>query len=218
MSSLELVIGNKNYSSWSFRPWIMMAMAGLKFKETLVKLDTPEFKPAVLRHSKAGKVPILHHGKVTVWETLAIMEYLADAYPSKHFWPQSKPARAMARAVSHEMHAGFGALRNACPMNMRRPRKAVHFSVETLANIARIEALWKDCRAAYGKGGPFLFGQFTVADAMYAPVVSRFETYDIKVSKISRAYMDAVQETKAYRSWKDAALKEPWIVPSDEVD
>ena len=218
MSGLELVIGNRNYSSWSLRPWIMMKVAGLKFTEVFAQFDTPEFKPAVARFSKAGKVPVLSHGKIAVWESLAIMEYLAEAYPKRHFWPKNKAARAMARCVSHEMHAGFGALRNACPMNIRRPKKSVHFSVDTLANIARIEQIWKDCRALHGKGGPFLFGQFTIADAMYAPVVSRFETFDIKVSKISRAYMDAVLATPAFQEWKTAALKEPWIVPHDEVD
>ena len=218
MSNLELIIGNKNYSSWSLRPWMMMRMAGLKFTEVFARFETPEFKRIVQRHSKAGRVPILIHGKITVWESLAIMEYLAEAYPKRMFWPKNKAARAMARAVSNEMHAGFTALRTACPMNLRRPRKPVHFSVDTLANIARIEQIWKDCRAAHGKGGPFLFGGFTIADAMFAPVVTRFDTFDIKVSANSRAYMDAIMGTPAFEEWKEAALMEPWVVPYDEVD
>ncbi len=218
MAKLHLVIGNKNYSSWSLRPWLAMAMAGLDFDETLILLDTPETKKQIAEQSKAGRVPILHHGKVTVWETLAILEYLAETFPEKKLWPKGKAARAAARSVSNEMHAGFSGLRNACPMNLRRPPKPITLDAQTRADITRIEEIWRDCRITYGKGGKFLFGKFCNADAMFAPVVTRFETYAIPVAKETRAYMETVTATKAFQKWKSAALKETWIVPHDEVD
>lgn len=218
MSKLHLVIGNKNYSSWSLRPWIAMSMAGLPFNETVIQLDTPDTKRLLAEHTKAGRVPVLHHDKLTVWESLAIMEYLADTFPEKKLWPAGKAARAAARAISNEMHAGFSALRNACPMNLRRPRKLVPMPDAAKADCQRIIALWRECRETFGKGGKFLFGKFTIADAMYAPVVSRFDTYAIPVETDTRAYMDAVMNTRAFREWKEAALKEEWIIKDDEVD
>ncbi len=218
MTKLNLVIGNKNYSSWSLRPWLAMTMAGFEFDETLIQLDTPDTKKQIAEHSKAGRVPILRHGNVTIWETLAILEYLAETFPEKNLWPTAKAARAVARAVSNEMHAGFVSLRNACPMNLRRPPKAIALSGEIRADIARIEEIWRDCRQAYGKGGEFLFGTFSIADAMFAPVAARFETYAIAVSADSRVYMDALFATPAFQKWKSAALKETWILPDDEVD
>jgi glutathione S-transferase len=218
MAKLNLIIGNKNYSSWSLRPWLAMTMAGLDFDETTILLDTPATKKQIAEHSKAGRVPILRHGKVTIWETLAILEYLAETFPEKNLWPKTKAARAVARSISNEMHAGFSNLRNACPMNLRRPPKSVVLNDATRADIARIEEIWRECRQAYGKGGKFLFGRFCNADAMFAPVVTRFETYAIPVAKDTKAYMDAVMATKAFQKWKSAALKETWILPHDEVD
>ena len=218
MAKLHLVIGNKNYSSWSLRPWMAMTMAGLDFDETIIPLDTPTTKKQIARHSGAGRVPVLHDGKIAIWETLAILEYLAEIFPEKNFWPKNKAARAMARAVSNEMHAGFSGLRDACPMNLRRPQKPVVLNEATKADVARIEAIWRECRKTYGKGGKFLFGKFCNADAMFAPVVTRFETYAIPVAKDTKAYMNTVLATKAFQTWKSAALKENWIVPSDEVD
>ena len=218
MARLHLIIANKNYSSWSLRPWLAMTMAGLDFDETMILLDTPVMKKQIAEHSKAGRLPILRHGKVTIWETLAILEYLAETFPQKNLWPETKAARAVARSVSNEMHAGFANLRNACPMNLRRSPKPILLSDGTRADISRIEEIWRDCRHAYGKGGKFLFGRFCNADAMFAPVVTRFETYAIPVAKDSRAYMDAVLATKAFQKWKSAALKETWVVPHDEVD
>ena len=218
MAKLHLIIGNKNYSSWSLRPWLVMIMAGLDFDETMIQLDTPVTKKQIAEYSKAGRVPILRHGKVTVWETLAILEYLAETFPEKNLWPKTKAARAVARSISNEMHAGFSNLRNACPMNLRRPQKPVMLNDATRSDIARIEEIWRDCRQAYGKGGEFLFGSFCIADAMFAPVVTRFETYAIPVAKDSRAYMDTVLATPAFQKWKSAALKETWILPHDEVD
>ncbi|HEX7109607.1 MAG TPA: glutathione S-transferase family protein [Aestuariivirga sp.] len=218
MAKLNLVIGNKNYSSWSLRPWLAMTMAGIDFDETLILLDTPDTKKQIAEHSNAGRVPILRHGNTAIWETLAILEYLAETFPEKNLWPTAKAARAMARAVSNEMHAGFSGLRNACPMNLRRPPKPIALSEEIRADIARIEEIWRDCRQGYGQGGEFLFGSFSIADAMFAPVAARFETYAIAVSADTRAYMDALFATPAFQKWKSAALKETWILPHDEVD
>ena len=184
----------------------------------MILLDTPTMKKEIAEHSGAGRLPVLHHGKTTIWETLAILEYLAETFPEKNLWPKSKAARAVARAVSNEMHAGFTGLRNACPMNLRRPQKPVVLNESTKAEIARIEEIWRECRKTYGKGGKFLFGKFCNADAMFAPVITRFETYAIPVAKDTRAYMDAVMATEAFQTWKTAALKETWIVPHDEVD
>lgn len=218
MSKLHLVIGNKNYSSWSLRPWMALSMAGIPFRETVIPLDTPETAALIGEHSAAGRVPVLHHGRQTVWESLAIMEYLAELFPEKHLWPKPVSARAVARSISHEMHAGFQALRNACPMNIRRPQKPVPLNEAARKDIARIEQIWRECRAKFGKSGKFLFGRFSIADAMYSPVVSRFETYAIPVAAETRAYMDEVLNTPPFLSWKEAALQESWIVPSDEVD
>jgi glutathione S-transferase len=218
MTDLHLVIANKNYSSWSLRPWLAMAEKGVAFRESLIRLDEPGTAAEIARHSPSGRVPVLIHDGLHIWESLAILEYLAELYPDHGFWPRERSARALARSVCNEMHAGFMALRQACPMNLRRPRKPVAVSDGVLANVARIEAIWAQCRATHGKGGPFLFGEFSNADAMYAPVVTRLDTFALPVSAASREYMDAVMATAAFRRWKEAALAEPWIVPSDEVD
>jgi glutathione S-transferase len=218
MSSLHLVIANKNYSSWSLRPWMALTMAGIPFTESLIQLDIPSTKEKIAEHSKAGRVPVLHHGKLTIWESLAILEYLAETFPQKNLWPKTLAARAMARSAANEMHGGFSALRNDCPMNLRRPRKAIQISEAVHADVRRIEEIWRDCRARFGKGGKFLFGKFCNADAMFAPVVTRLDTFDIKVAPDSRDYMNNVLATPAFKSWKEAALMEPWIVAADEVD
>lgn len=218
MSNLHLVIANKNYSSWSLRPWLAMTVAGLSLTETLIPLDMPETAANIRKHSKAGRVPVLHHGDLVIWDSLAILEYLAERFPEKRLWPANPAARAMARSVSAEMHSGFQALRNACPMNLRRPRKKVPMTAAALDNVARIEDLWRECRDRHGRDGPFLFGQFSVADAMYAPVATRFDTFDIDVMDDTRAYMAAIMDTPAFQRWKSAALQETWVVPSDEVD
>ena len=218
MSKPLLVIGNKNYSSWSLRPYMALAMSGIAFDEKLMIFGEPAFSRAVKKISKAGCVPILVHGKNTVWDSLAIMEYLAETWPDRNLWPKNKAARAMARSVSAEMHSSFRNLRNACPMNLRRPIKPVPMNDGILADVNRIESLWKDCRKAYGRGGPFLFGKFSIADAMYTPVVTRLETYDFKVSSETQHYMNAILATPAFHDWKAGALKEKWIYPEDEVD
>jgi glutathione S-transferase len=220
MASLTLAIANKNYSSWSLRAWLAMRQFAIPFEEKIIPLDTPETARQIAKHSGAGRLPVLHHGDVTVWESLAILEYLAEIFPDKPLWPKPPAVRALARAVANEMHAGFQALRNACPMNLRRPRKPLDggLSSEVRANIVRIEAIWQECRKLHGQGGPLLFGEFSIADAMYAPVATRFDTYAIEVSAASRAYMEAIFSTEAFRAWKQDALNEEWVIPADEVD
>ena len=216
--ALTLVIGNKNYSSWSFRPWIAMKVAGIPFNEVVISLDAPDFKSRVSEISGSGKVPALNDDGIHVWESLAILEYLAEKYPAAGLWPAPPAARAHARAIAAEMHAGFIPLRRACPMNMWRPVKKLDLGEDALANVRRIEAIWLECRERFGAGGPFLFGSFGAADAMYAPVVSRFHTYAVEVAPLARDYMAAVMALPAWSEWREAALREPWVLPADEVD
>src|SRR5436305_5484786 len=200
--SLKLIIGNKNYSSWSFRPWIAMKVLGIPFEEILIPfgspLGNPEFKARLEAYTPAGLVPVLIDGDVHVWETLAIIEYLAENFPDKRLWPADKKARAEARAISSEMHAGFSALRSECPMNLRRPVRERALSEAARANVARVEAMWSDCRVRYG--GPFLFGAFCAADAMCAPMVARLNTYGVIVGIRGRHYMKAMM---ALRAWAE---------------
>ena len=216
--ALHLTLGNKNYSSWSFRPWIAVKVSGISFAETVIPIYYPGSREKFLALSPAGKVPILQDGDVTVWESLAILEYVAEKFADAGLWPRDAAARAHARAIASEMHAGFVPLRRQCPMNMWRPVKKLELSAETAANVARIDAMWSGCRARFGHDGPFLFGRFSAADAMYAPVVSRFHTYGIEVGAASAAYMQAVMALPAWEEWHAAALKEEWLLEEDEVD
>jgi glutathione S-transferase len=216
--ALKLVIGNKNYSSWSFRPWIALKVAGIPFEEEVISLDAPDFKARIRLLSGTGKVPALADGEVQVWESLAILEYLAERFPAAQLWPADPAARALGRAIATEMHAGFVPLRRHLPMNMWRPVIARELTPEVAADVGRIDAIWTDCRTRFAAGGPFLFGRFGAADAMYAPVVARFHTYDVKVGPASRAYMEAVMSLPAWGEWCDAARREPWVLPHDEVD
>jgi glutathione S-transferase len=220
MPGLSLVVGNKNYSSWSMRPWLAMRHLGLDFEETVIPLDQPETARQIALHSAAGKVPVLHHMGITVWESLAILEYLDEIYPEKELWPSDREARAMARAVANEMHAGFAPLRNALPMNLRRERRPPRapLSEEVKANIARIEGLWRNCRRRHGRAGPFLFGRFSSADAMYAPVATRLDTYAVEVADDTRDYMDTILELPAFKDWKQGAARESWTIAADEID
>src|SRR3954469_15228815 len=217
---MKLILGNKNYSSWSLRPWIAMKVLGVSFDELVIPfgepIGNPAFKAKVRQYSPAEKVPVLVDGDVHVWETLAIMEYLAEKFPAAGFWPADPKSRAAARVLASEMHAGFAALRAACPMNLRRPVRPRALSADALANVARLDAMWSDCRARYG--GPFLFGRFCAADAMYAPVVSRIHTYGIEVSREALGYVEVVMALPAFAEWRADALKESWIVPEDEAD
>lgn len=215
---LTLVIGNKNYSSWSLRPWIALRQADIPFEEVLIPLDEPDTKARILEHSAAGKVPVLKDGAVTVWESLAILDHLAERYPDAALWPSDPAARAMARSISAEMHAGFRALRDACPMNMRKRFAERDRGEEVARDVTRILDIWRDCRERFGHAGPFLFGAFTAADAMYAPVVSRFHSYSISVDATARSYMSAVMGMPAFNEWRLAGVAEPWVLAHDEVD
>jgi glutathione S-transferase len=218
VSDLHLIIGNKNYSSWSLRPWLAMSVLGIPFRETVIPLDMADTAARIGEHSGAGRVPVLHDGGLTVWESLAILEYLAERFPQAGLWPAETRARAIARAIACEMHASFTALRNACPMNLRRPRKAIALDDAVQKDVARILEIWRQCRKSFGKGGAFLFGGFSAADAMYAPVVTRLDTYDIAVDDDARAYMEAIMSLPAFRQWKAAGAAEPWRIEHDEVD
>jgi glutathione S-transferase len=215
---LHLTIGNKNYSSWSFRPWIALKVAAIPFEETVIPIYYPGSREKFLALSPAGKVPILQDGTVTVWESLAILEYVAEKFPDAALWPRDAAARAHARTIASEMHAGFVPLRRQCPMNMWRPVKKLALSAETAANVARIDAMWTDCRTRFGADGPFLFGRFSAADAMYAPVVSRLHTYAAEVGAVSITYMKSMMGLPAWQEWYAAALKEEWLLEEDEVD
>ncbi len=220
--SLTLIIGNKNYSSWSLRPWIAMKAAGIPFDEIVIPLYAPGSAEAIRKYSPAGKVPILIDGDDTIWESLAILEHLAERFPDSKLWPSEPRARSFARSAATEMHGGFQPLRQHCTMNLWLPVKARPMPPEVISNMQRIETLWADCRARFGKnakdGGPFLFGAFGNVDAMYAPVVARFHTYGLPVGPDSRAYMDAVMATAAWREWYDAAMQETWIMQNNEPD
>lgn len=205
---MKLIIGDKNYSSWSMRPWVMMKQAGIAFDEVLVPLREADTKARILEHSPSGKVPCLvtDDGQ-SIWETLAIVETLAERYPQHGIWPSDANARAHARAISSEMHAGFTDLRTNMSMNIRAQRAGQGATPGTLADVARIDAIWSECLTRYG--GPFLFGEeFCAADAMYAPVVSRFITYAPPLSEEARAYMERVSAVPAVREWFDDARRE----------
>lgn len=215
MSDLILYIGNKNYSSWSLRPWIAMEAAGVPFTDEVIPFDFPAGNPKFKAVSPTGRVPVLHHGDVRVWESLAIIEYVAELFPDADIWPKDAGARAEARAISMEMLSGFRALRNACPMNIRREPRAIALPDGVTDDVARIETIWKEALAR--SGGPFLFGAFSAADAMYAPVVNRLETYRLTQDDAVLAYIARVKAHPAWQKWQAAALAEPWIVPEDEA-
>lgn len=215
MSDLILYVGNKNYSSWSFRPWIALEAAGVPFTDKVIPFDFAAGNPRFRDLSPTGRVPVLHHGAVRVWESLAIIEYVAELFPEKGLWPQDAAARAEARSISMEMLSGFRAIRNACPMNIRRKPGKIDLPDGVMDDVARIETIWKDALAR--SGGPFLFGAFSAADAMYAPVVSRFDAYCLTQDETVLAYMARMKAHPAWQKWQAAAEAEPWIVPEDEV-
>jgi glutathione S-transferase len=209
--SLQLLIANKNYSSWSVRPWLVLTHFGIGFETALAALYQDENAQATIRSwSDAGKVPVLRDGDVTVWESLAIIEYLADKFPALEIWPAMPRERAVARSVSAEMHAGFGAMRNELPMNARRRYEGFRYSDEAAADIARVQRLWNDCLSRFN--GPFLFGPFCAADAMFAPVISRFRTYGVPMDPVSAAYANAVWNVPAVAEWLADAAAEPGVI------
>lgn len=215
MTKLVLYIGNKNYSSWSLRPWLALEACGIPFEDVVIPFDFPAGNPRFREISPTGRVPVLHHGDVRVWESLAIIEYVAELFPEAGLWPENREDRARARSYSMEMLSGFRALRGACPMNIRRPRRAIELPDDVQADVARIEEIWRESIAR--SGGPFLFGRFSAADAMFAAVVNRFDVYELVTDPATLAYMDAVKTHPAFKEWEVAARAEPWIVPEDEA-
>lgn len=211
-----LVLGNRNYSSWSLRGWLLVRQAGIPADEVVIPLRTPESATLITRHSPSGKVPVLIQGDVTVWDSLAIAEYCAELAPDAGIWPIDAAARAMARSASAEMHSGFTALRGAWPMNLKRAGSPLAPAAEVAADIARIVALWSDCRARFGSGGPFLFGAWSAADAMFAPVVSRLTSYGAPLDADTAAYCTAVMGHPLMQEWAEMAAAETWNI--DAVD
>jgi glutathione S-transferase len=208
MDDLTLIIGNKNYSSWSLRPWLLLKQAGIPFREQYIPIRSEAWQSKIHDLSPSGKVPALIYGDVRVWDSLAICEYLAERFPEKHLWPAAVAARAEARSVSAEMHAGFQALRQNMFMNIRRRMPTRGRTPETLTDIERIVAIWNGCRTRYASGGPFLFGAFSVADAMYAPVALRFQTYAVTVDGAAGAYSKTLLGLPAILEWVTAAHAE----------
>lgn len=213
MKGLNLIIGNKKYSSWSFRPWLLLKMAGIPFRETQIFIRKEDTETKIHRYSPAGRVPVLVDGDVTVWESIAICEYLAEKFPNKGLWPKGSRAKAVARSVSHEMHAGFQGLRQNLPCNFLARYKGFHVAPEARPDIDRIGEIWRGCREQWGKTGPFLFGKFSVADAMYAPVVFRFLAYGVKLERVARAYMHVIETLPASKMWVRDAASEIEIIP-----
>jgi len=205
-----LTMGNKNYSSWSLRPWLLMKHVGLDFAERVIPLDTPEFARDVATISPTRRVPVLRHGALLLWDSLAICEYACEI--AGRGWPAERDARAIARAACAEMHSGFPALRSQWPMNARATGRSTPPDAERSADIARIEALWAECRTRFGAGGPWLFGEFSVADAMFAPVVLRLRTYGATVRETTAAYMATVLADAHMREWLAAAAAESWVI------
>jgi glutathione S-transferase len=211
--ALQLEIGNKNYSSWSMRPWLALRATNIAFEEVFIPLYAGDAdKQRILSFTRSGKVPALIDGDVTIWDSLSIIEYVAERYPEAGIWPEDRARRAHARSVSAEMHSGFMALRNECGMNLHRPVGAVALSADARANVARIQQIWIECRERYGKLGPFLFGAFGGADAMFAPVVHRFRTYAIEVAPEAQAYMDTMMALPAFRQWTREGLAETIVI------
>jgi glutathione S-transferase len=218
MSEVFLLIGNKNYSSWSLRPWLALKQSGIAFDEKLVPLDQPDTRERILAYSPSGRVPLLRHGEIEVWESLAICEYLNEAFPEAGLWPRARTARAHARAVSNEMHAGFAELRHNLPMDASRDLRAKSRAARVAGEIARIEQIWTQARERYGSEGPFLFGRFSIADCMYAPVVSRFRTYGVALGSIAAAYVDTILNLPSMQEWIEAARQERWSIHHAVLD
>lgn len=213
---MKLIFANRNYSSWSLRAWLVLRHFGLPFEEELVLLSGGGWRETIRRKSPTGRVPVLIDGAAVIPETIAIIEYLNDKYPAKGIWPSDRLKRAQARAVAAEMHGGFSALREAAPMNLRasHPGKV---ALDAIAHdLRRIETIWGDLTAE--SGGPFLFGAFNAADAMFAPVATRIRTYGLPVSDAAMEYVEAIYGLPAFQEWLAAARAEPWVVEEDEID
>ena len=213
---LTLVIGNKNYSSWSMRPWVLLRQLQIPFEEKKLRFHSPEWDAEIERWSPSRLVPVLWRGDQSVWDTLAIVEALHEWYPDRGVWPRDDRARAFARSAAAEMHSGFRDLRSSMPMNIRASHAGKGMSPQVQANIDRIETLWAEARRRFGAAGPFLFGEFSAADAMFAPVVMRFRTYAVTVSPQTQRYCEAMLGAAGIRAWIEDALKEKEFVAEDE--
>jgi glutathione S-transferase len=213
MSELTLYIGNKNYSSWSLRAWLSLKHVGTPFKEIVIPLEGGG-KPtvAIAAHSPSGKVPALRYGDMVVWDSLAISEYLADEFNQAHLWPSERVARAFARSSIAEMHSGFPNLRAQLPMNIRRTPFTLALTPEVESEVVRIISLWGEARRRFGAGGPFLFGRFSLADSMFAPVATRFRTYGVPMDEVTRAYVSAIHELPSMLEWTAGSKAEPWTI------
>ena len=206
--SLTLVIGNKNYSSWSLRAWLALELAGAPFEEVLVSLYGPESRRQLLQHSPTGKVPVLKSEDGVIWDSLAIAEYLAERFPEAHLWPRGQAARALARSVCAEMHSGFVALRSHMPMDLRRDQVLAQVPADALADIERVCTLWQACREQYGQDGGFLFGHASIADAFFAPVAARLRSYRVVLPAAAQAYVNSIYQWPAFQRWYQAGLQE----------
>lgn len=220
MPDLTLYIGNKNYSSWSLRAWLALKHAGARFEEVVLPLYRPESPELLRRHSPSRRVPALRHGAFVVWESLAICEYAAELFPEARLWPEDRETRAVARAVANEMHGGFANLRKHLPMDIRSRRPAGARLEAARTDIERVQQLWRECRETHGArgahgAGPYLFGGFTIADAMFAPVATRFVTYGVPLDAAARGYVDAINALPAMKAWTAAAQAEPWTIDED---
>jgi glutathione S-transferase len=214
--SMTLVIGNKNYSSWSLRPWLFLKYHGIAFEEIRISLYQADSKSRILGFSPSGKVPVLIDGGLKVWDSLAIMEYLAERFPETQAWPEDQAERAFARSISAEMHSGFTALRTHCGMNCRRLPATKKLPEEVYRDIERIGQIWQQCRQQRWDSGPWLFGQFTIADAMFAPVALRFHTYQLSTNAEALGYVNTVLEYPAIREWVEAGKRELEVIPAFE--
>jgi len=214
--ALTLIIGNKNYSSWSLRPWVFLKVHGIAFNEVRIPLYRKDSKSKILSYSPAGKVPVLLDGDIKVWDSLAILEYFAERFPETQGWPEDAADRALARSLAAEMHTGFSALRSHCGMNCRRTPATKPLPDAVYADIERIGQIWQECRSLHSNKGPWLFGRFTIVDAMFAPVALRFYSYQLATNPEAQAYINTVLEHPAIKAWIDAGKLETEIIPEFE--
>lgn len=218
MHKPTLVIGNKNYSSWSLRTWFLLREMGIEFEELMLMLDTDDFEERIGDYSPSRRVPVLRDGGHIIWDTLSIAEYLNEKYPAKQLWPQETEARILARSVSAEMHSGFSALRRHMPMNCRAENRRAEMTHELQADIERVQDIWTECRTQYASQGPWLFGQFSITDAMYAPVAFRFATYGTALNNEAQTYSSYLLARPALQEWKQSSCQETTIIESEEVN
>ncbi|HMI86622.1 MAG TPA: glutathione S-transferase family protein [Polyangiaceae bacterium] len=213
---MKLVIANKNYSSWSLRAWLLLREASIPFEEEIIGFNAADFADRVRRYSPAGRVPALIDGELVIWDSLAIAEYVAEKFPEKKLWPEARAARARARSICAEMHAGFGELRKRMPMNCEASLPLGILEIAVQRDVDRVVDIWRDARASYGTEGPFLFGGFTIADAFFSPIVWRFVTYDIPLPAPARAYVEAMRSLASMQAWLADARAEHDFVLFDE--